>query len=70
MAYETLRYDLDDRVATITLNRPERHNALSQQLCAEIVEAVRAADQGSGRAGARHHRRRHVMTGVERTGLY
>src|SRR5689334_15005684 len=45
MAYETLLYEVDDRVATITLNRPERHNALSQKLCAELVEVVRAADQ-------------------------
>ena len=45
MAYETLLYDVDDRVATITLNRPERHNALSQKLCAELVEVVRTADQ-------------------------
>src|SRR5207248_2666500 len=37
--------DVDDRVATITLNRPERHNALSQKLCAELVEVVRTADQ-------------------------
>lgn len=45
MAYETLLYEVDDRVATITLNRPERHNALSQKLCAEIVDVVRTADQ-------------------------
>src|SRR5437588_669734 len=45
MAYETLLYEVDDRVATITLNRPERHNALSQKLCAELMEVVRAADQ-------------------------
>ncbi|HYB70232.1 MAG TPA: enoyl-CoA hydratase-related protein [Candidatus Bathyarchaeia archaeon] len=45
MAYETLLYETDDRVATITLNRPERHNALSQKLCAELVEAVRRADE-------------------------
>jgi enoyl-CoA hydratase/carnithine racemase len=45
MSYETILYEVDDRVALITLNRPERHNALSKRLCAEVVEAVRIADQ-------------------------
>jgi enoyl-CoA hydratase/carnithine racemase len=35
---------VDDRVATITLNRPERHNALSQPLVDEIMAAVAQAD--------------------------
>lgn len=45
MGYETILYDVDDRVARITLNRPDRLNALSQKLCAEVVEAVRTADR-------------------------
>ena len=45
MAYETLLYEVDDRVAVITLNRPERMNALSQKLCAELPAALQAADQ-------------------------
>src|SRR5215475_9767092 len=45
MAYETLLYSVDDRVAVITLNRPERMNALSQKLCAELPSAIHAADQ-------------------------
>jgi enoyl-CoA hydratase/carnithine racemase len=45
MNYECLLYDVNDRVATITLNRPERMNALSQKLVEEIVSAVSAADQ-------------------------
>src|SRR5215475_5194220 len=45
MAYETLLYSVDDRVAVITLNRPERMNALSQKLCAELPAAIQAADQ-------------------------
>jgi enoyl-CoA hydratase/carnithine racemase len=48
MAYETLLYDVDDRVALITLNRPERMNALSQKLCAELPAAIHAADQSDG----------------------
>jgi enoyl-CoA hydratase/carnithine racemase len=44
MTYEFLLYAVDDRVATITLNRPERHNALSQPLVDEIMAAVAEAD--------------------------
>ena len=45
MAYETLLYDVDERVATITLNRPERMNALNPQLWAELEDALRTADR-------------------------
>ena len=31
MTYQHLFFAVDDRVATITLNRPDRHNALSQR---------------------------------------
>src|ERR1041384_7665045 len=33
---ETVRFDVADRVATITLNRPERKNAMNQQLKDEL----------------------------------
>jgi enoyl-CoA hydratase len=45
--YETVLYDVDDRVATVTLNRPEVRNALSFQLRADIVGALRRAEQDS-----------------------
>jgi 2-(1,2-epoxy-1,2-dihydrophenyl)acetyl-CoA isomerase len=46
MSYECLLYDVNDRVATITLNRPRAHETrLSQKLVEEIVSAVSAADQ-------------------------
>lgn len=44
MSYEVLIYDVEDRVATITLNRPERHNALNKSLVDEIIAAVAEAD--------------------------
>lgn len=44
-AYETILYDVEDRVATVTLNRPEVHNALSFDLRADIVSALRRAEQ-------------------------
>jgi enoyl-CoA hydratase len=44
MRYESLIYTVEDRVATLTLNRPDRHNALSQTLVDEIMAAVAQAD--------------------------
>ena len=40
MNYDMLLYAVEDRVATITLNRPERLNAFSLQLMDELVQAV------------------------------
>jgi enoyl-CoA hydratase/carnithine racemase len=33
MTYQHLLYGVDSRVATITLERPERHNTLRMDLC-------------------------------------
>jgi len=40
MAYEYLLSEQTDGVATITLNRPEKHNALSQGLLAELRDVL------------------------------
>lgn len=49
--YHTLLYATDDAVASITLNRPERRNAVTQQLLAELHHAFgRAGDDPSVRA--------------------
>ncbi|MFI4987192.1 MAG: enoyl-CoA hydratase/isomerase family protein [Alphaproteobacteria bacterium] len=45
MTYETLLYAVNDRVALITLNRPERMNAFSLKLMQEIKAAVGEADR-------------------------
>jgi enoyl-CoA hydratase len=42
-AYEKLRYEVADRVATIALDDPETRNALSDQLLSELLQALRAA---------------------------
>jgi len=43
--YKELLYELSDGICTITLNRPERHNAYSRVLGAEILDAFAKADQ-------------------------
>lgn len=44
MQFETVIYETADRIATVTLNRPEKLNALSLQLQQEIVAAMKAAE--------------------------
>jgi enoyl-CoA hydratase/carnithine racemase len=44
MSYQQLLYAVDDRVARITLNRPERLNALSKLLVDEVMTALAEAD--------------------------
>lgn len=40
MNYETILFEIEDNVATITMNRPEALNALNVQLGQELVDAV------------------------------
>ncbi|MFP8878897.1 MAG: enoyl-CoA hydratase/isomerase family protein [Myxococcota bacterium] len=42
MDFETLLYEVDDGVATLTLNRPERHNAFNLQMAGELRAAWEA----------------------------
>ncbi len=42
--YEEIRYDVDDPVATITLNRPDVLNAWTDRMAAEVRHAVAAAE--------------------------
>ena len=40
---DSVRWDLDGAVATITLNRPQARNALTAELKAELLRALRQA---------------------------
>jgi enoyl-CoA hydratase/carnithine racemase len=40
MSYETIEFGVEDRVATITLDRPDRLNALNDQLQEEVDGAI------------------------------
>lgn len=50
MTYQCLLYDVQDRIATLTLNRPERLNALGGTLREDLYDAVTksAADPNVG----------------------
>jgi enoyl-CoA hydratase/carnithine racemase len=46
--YETLRYDLEGHVATVTLDRPDKKNAMSWQMfmeLGEVFESVATSDE-------------------------
>jgi enoyl-CoA hydratase len=43
-AQRVVRYEVRDRVARITLDRPERGNGITQRLIGELVECVERAD--------------------------
>src|SRR3972149_6359991 len=40
MGYETILYETQGAIATITLNRPERLNAVNAQLVADVCQAI------------------------------
>ncbi|MFN8507698.1 MAG: enoyl-CoA hydratase-related protein [Dehalococcoidia bacterium] len=48
MAYQAILYDVEDAVATVTLNKPERLNAFDDEMLAEWAAALRAADADPG----------------------
>lgn len=45
MTYETILYNVDDRVCHITLNQPEKRNALNWQMLDELSAALKAAEK-------------------------
>ncbi|TNE62895.1 MAG: 2-(1,2-epoxy-1,2-dihydrophenyl)acetyl-CoA isomerase [Rhodobacteraceae bacterium] len=47
MQYETIRFTLENNIATVTLNRPAVKNALNTQMRAEITHAVRDAGRSA-----------------------
>src|SRR5262249_7840369 len=44
MKYEQIRYELSDGVLTITLHRPDRLNAFTEQMAGEVIDAFERAD--------------------------
>lgn len=50
MSHSTVMLEITDRVATITLNRPERLNAVSNALLGDLDEALGHAERDGARA--------------------
>ena len=50
MTFETVKYELNETVATITFNRPEALNALSLQLTKDLLAAIDKAVADNARA--------------------
>lgn len=48
MEFRSLRYEVTDRIATITLDRPDRLNAIDEHMPSEIRTAVEAAGADRG----------------------
>jgi len=44
MAYETLLYAVSEKIARVTINRPDKRNALNPTVIGELSSAFRAAD--------------------------
>jgi 2-(1,2-epoxy-1,2-dihydrophenyl)acetyl-CoA isomerase len=44
-SYEHLLYSVENRIATITLNRPDRYNALNNKLSYEIIDVFRQVNR-------------------------
>jgi enoyl-CoA hydratase/carnithine racemase len=44
MQFETIRYEVEDRIATITFNRPDKLNAVSPQMVSELKTAYAAVE--------------------------
>ena len=44
MSYESLLYEIEKNVATITINRPEKMNTWNATVAAELSEALQSAN--------------------------
>src|SRR3954449_3376785 len=43
MSYQAIRYEVEDGIATVTLDSPENRNALSNELLTELLDAFESA---------------------------
>ncbi|MEA2490451.1 MAG: methylglutaconyl-CoA hydratase [Acidobacteriota bacterium] len=50
MAYNTLLVDLSDGILTVTLNRPDVHNAFNDELIGEAIDLFSSIDTSAARA--------------------
>ena len=44
MSYETIKYEVEDNILTLTLHRPEKMNAFTGQMMLDMIDAFDRAD--------------------------
>ena len=67
MGYDTIVYEVEDRIATITFNRPDRLNAVSPEMIRELRDAYAAAEADEDVwLDPRHRHRTRVLRGRRR----
>ena len=49
MSYTTLKFELDGEIGIITLNRPEKRNAISPQMIDDLLSVLDEAERGPAR---------------------
>ncbi|MEJ2130242.1 MAG: enoyl-CoA hydratase-related protein, partial [Gammaproteobacteria bacterium] len=57
--YEEILYDVDERIATITLNRPDKLNAVTDRTQQELRHAIATAERDEEAVGI-------ILTGAGR----
>ena len=45
MDYQTIKYEIEENILTITLNRPEKLNAFNNDMLEELLDACDKADE-------------------------
>ena len=45
MTYETIQFSINDGIAKLTLNRPDRLNSFTQAMHGEVRDALRSASR-------------------------
>jgi enoyl-CoA hydratase/carnithine racemase len=61
MAFDTILFDKRDGIATVTLNRPERLNAMTWQMIEELLDAIADCRQDDTVPGPLRCRRLRAM---------
>lgn len=59
--YQTILYHVEEGVATVRLNRPERRNALTSEMLGELYTAVVGAANDPSVRGCLDRRRSHFL---------
>ncbi|HET9177175.1 MAG TPA: enoyl-CoA hydratase-related protein [Terriglobia bacterium] len=50
MAYQSIKLEIDNAVGVLTLNRPEKRNAISHSMIAEMLQALTEVEASAARA--------------------